>query len=244
MSGPDIDFESPNAMGRLDQLVVNFAVSTIAVVPTFFTCLSKPWRMQDLIKNEHPKGRKDLLLAPGAFFPLALMVSFISAAMLSTPETVQYNGAYIGPELALRVQSAAANGEIWKIVATVMPIYGFAVFYGLLGAALSPFVPNNWTLQKSLRASLYVIGILVCWAVITTAAIDLIAVTWGSGEIATTFYSIFLLPTLTAILWMYFGVFYKKDECSKFRAALLSVAMFGLLVLAVMMIGILASLEQ
>ena len=42
MSGPSVDLEKPNVIGGLDRLVTNFAISAIAVFPTFLTCVAKP----------------------------------------------------------------------------------------------------------------------------------------------------------------------------------------------------------
>ena len=71
MSGPSLDLEKPNLIGGLDKLVTNFAISAIAVVPTFLTCIVKPWRLRALIDQDLPDGRRGLLLGPGAYFPLS-----------------------------------------------------------------------------------------------------------------------------------------------------------------------------
>ena len=136
MSGPSIDLEKPNAIGGLDRLVTSFALSVIAVIPTFWACIVTPWRLRALVDRDDPDGRIGMLLAPGAFFPLSIMVTLIVAGLLATPETLGDNGAFIGPGLAISVQSAASEGNVWKIIATVMPLYGIAIFFGLLGMVL------------------------------------------------------------------------------------------------------------
>lgn len=229
MSGPSLDLEKPNLIGGLDRLVTNFAISAIAVVPTFMTCIVKPWRVRPLLERDDPDGRMGMLLAPGAFFPLALMVSFIIAALLATPETIQTNGSYIGPDLAVAVQSAASEGDVWKIIATILPIYGMAVFFGLLATALKPWAGQDWTLRVSLRAALYIIGVLTSWMILITAVADLIQLSTGRYETASMLYKIVIIPTLGAIFWMYFWFFRNNGSVSKRRSAALSLAIAGLI---------------
>lgn len=228
MSGPSLDLEKPNLIGGLDRLVTNFAISAIAVFPTFLTCVAKPWKLRPLLDRDEPDGRMGMLLAPGAFFPLALMVSFIIAAVLATPETINTNGSYIGPGLAVAVQSAASEGDIWKIIATIMPIYGMAVFFGLLTTVLKPWAGQDWTLRVSLRAALYTIGFLTSWMILVTAIADLIQLSTGSYETGSILYKIVIVPTLGAIFWMYFWFFRNNGSVSKLRSSLLSLAMAGL----------------
>ena len=228
MSGPSIDLEKPNAIGGLDKLVTNFALSVIAVVPTFLTSMVMPWRLTSLLDRDDPDGREGMLLAPGAYFPLALMVSLMLAALLSTPETVSNNGAYIGPGLAMSVQSAASEGDIWKIIATIMPIYGVAIFLGVIGAVLKPMAGPNWSLRVSLRAAFYVMATLTSWLILVTAAADLTRLSTGSFEIASTIYAVVIVPTIGSVIWMYFWFFRDNGAVSWRRSAALSVAMIGL----------------
>lgn len=232
MSGPSLDLEKPNMIGGLDRLVTNFAISVIAVIPTFFMCIAKPWRLKPLLDGDDPDGRMGMLLAPGAFFPLALMLSFFIAALLATPETINTNSSYIGPDLAVTVQSAASTGDVWKIIATIMPIYGMAVFFGLLAMTLKPWIGQEWTLRVSIRAGLYIIGVLTSWIIFVTAAGDLMQLSTGSYKTASLLYKIVIVPTVGSVFWMYFGFFYNTESVSKLRSGALSVAMAGL-VLAV-----------
>ena len=95
MSGPDIDLEKPNVLGGLDKLATHSAIAILAVFPTFLTCVCRPSRLRPLIDNIEPEGRKGVLLSPGVFFFVALFVAFIIAAMMSTPETINYNGCLL-----------------------------------------------------------------------------------------------------------------------------------------------------
>lgn len=241
MTGPSLDLEKPNLIGGLDRLVTNFAISAIAVFPTFITCIAKPWRMRPLLDWDDPEGRMGMLLAPGAFFPLALMVSFIIAALLATPETINTNGSYIGPDLAVAVQSAASEGDVWKIIATIMPIYGMAVFLGLLATALKPWAGEYWTLRVSLRASLYITGVLTSWMILVTAVADLIQLSTGSYKFASLLYKIVIFPTLGTIFWMYFWFFRNNGSVSKLRSGALSLAMAGLIFAVILGLNFLMS---
>ena len=229
MSGPSLDLEKPNVIGGLDKLVTNFALSAIAVIPTFWACITMPWRLTPLLDRDDPDGRMGMLLAPGAFFPLALMVSFILAALMATPETISYNGSYIGPGLAVTVQSAASEGNIWKIVATIMPIYGVAVILGLLGTCLKPWAHKDWTLRVSLRAAFYIFATLVSWLILVTAVADLMRLSTGKDEIASLIYSIVFIPTCGWVIWIYFWFFRNQGAVSWIRSGALSVSMLGLI---------------
>jgi len=244
MPGPDLDLEKPSAIGGLDKLVTNFAISTIAVIPTFWTCVVMPWRLIPLLEREDPDGRSGMLLSPGAYFPLSLMVSLIAAALLSTPDTLSNNGAYLGPGLAVAVQTAASEGDIWKIVATVMPIYGFAVLVGMVGALLKPWAHQGWTLKISLRIAFYVIATLVSWMLLLTAIFDLVRVATGSYEILSLLYSIFILPTLGAVIWMYFWFFYAGGAISRIRSGALSLAVIALVFAFILGLGFLLRLQN
>ncbi len=229
MSGPDLDLEKTNLIGGLDRLVTNFAISAVAVIPTFLACIVTPWRLAVLLDRDDPDGRMGMLLAPGAYFPLSLMVSFIAAALFATPETLSSNNSFIGPGLAVSVQTAASNGDIWKIAATIMPLYGVAVLIGLLGTILKPWAQRDWTLRISLRAAFYVTATLTCWVILTTTVIDFLRVSAGRNDIMSFLYPTLMILTGGAVVWMYFWFFHKKETVSWFKAGVLSVAMFGLI---------------
>lgn len=244
MSGPSLDLEKPNMIGGLDKLVTNFALSVIAVFPTLFACLFTPWRLTPLLNRDDPDGRMGMLLAPGAFFPLTLMMAFIVAALLATPETINNNGSFIGPDLAVSVQSAASNGDIWKIVGTIMPIYGTAIIVGLLGTCLKPWAHKDWTLRVSLRAAFYVMATLISWLLLTSAAMDLMRVSTGNNTLPSYIYFFLIIPTFCWILWVYYWFFRHDGALSPFRSGALSLAMFGLLAAPIVITDILIRLQS
>lgn len=242
MVEPSIDLEKPHAVGALDRLTTNVAISFVAVVPTLFVCAIKPWRLSELIRQDHPEGRSGMLLSPGAFFPLSMFLSLMAGALLTTPEIANNNGAFLGPGLALAIQSAVSEGDVWKVVAIIMPIYGFAVVVGSLGLVLNPLVGSDWSLRTSLRAVFYVTGTLVSWVVLTTAAIDLVRVYGGNTDLVSSLYLLIPLPTFGLIFWMYLWFFRSGDALSVVRSSVLSVMMILLMILSVIGLGTLATL--
>ena len=240
MSGPDIDLEKPNVLGGLDKLATHSAVAILAVFPTFLTCVCRPSRLRPLIDNIEPEGRKGVLLSPGVFFFVALFVAFIIAAMMSTPETINYNGSYIGPDLAVSVQKAASEGNIWKLIGTILPIYGATIMLGLLGVILKPFAKQDWSLQTSIRAAFYVMGVLVSWMLLTTAVIDLIQLKAESGKNMSFLYGFAVVPAIATFLYMYAGFFRHGGALSWLRSILLAIAMFGLIFVLMTIIDFIA----
>lgn len=230
MSGPSIDLEKPNILGGLDKLATHLGMAIVAVFPTFFTCITRPWRLWPLIEKEEPEGRKGILLSPGVFFFFALLVSFIVAAMLATPETLNYNGSYIGPDLAVAVQKAASEGDIWKLIGTIMPIYGSAIILGLLSFILRPLIGPGWTLKVSLRAALYVMGALISWLLLVTTIADLARLRFENNGIPANIYRGVLIPTVIAILWVYAGFIQGSGITSRRKSFVLALALLGLLI--------------
>ncbi|MEL7030649.1 MAG: hypothetical protein AAGL97_03625 [Pseudomonadota bacterium] len=241
MNEPSLDLEKPNAVGALDRVTTNVAMSLIAVVPTFLTCIVAPWRLSELLKRDDPEGRLGMRLAPGAFFPLALLLSMIAGALLTTPELANRNGAFLGPNLALAIQSAISEGDIWRTVGTVLPIYAFAVVAGSLGALLNRWAHEDWGLRVSLRAAFYVVGAFVSWVILSTAAIDLVRASTQNFQLANTLSVVITVPSLVAIVWMYFWFFRNGGDISWIRSGLLTIAMMVLLLITMVLVGVLAS---
>lgn len=225
MPGPNIDLEKPNIVGALDRLTTNVAMSLIGVISTFFTCIATPWRVVPLIEGDEPDGRIGTMLSPGAFLPLSVMVSLIGAALFTTPEILNSNGAYLGPGLALSVQSAVTEGDIWKTIAVVMPIYGVTILVGSLGLMLKPLTNQTWTLRVSMRAVFYVVAVAVSLIILMSAAIDSFRVTTGNNEFGWFLYDISPIPVVSLMLWMYFWFFRAVGSLSLARSSVLSVLM-------------------
>ena len=242
MSEPNIDLDKPNAMGTLDRLTTNVAISIIAVVPTLLICIAMPWRLTGLLKRDDPEGRSGMLLSPGAFFPLCLLVSMITGALLTTPELASNNGSFLGPNLALSIQSSVSEGDIWGTIGIIMPIYAFTVLVGSVGLLLKPLAPRDWSLRVSLRAAFYVAGAFVAWVMLATSAIDIMRASSLSTQFVSLLPVLLPIPTLWVVLWMYFWFFRHGGELSFARSALLSVAMLVLMLVTIVALGMLSSL--
>jgi|GEM_PF-3060014 len=238
MSEPSLELDKPQAIATLDRLTTNVALSLVAVIPTFFVCILQPWRVAKLVRDDHPEGRSGMLLSPGAYFPLSLLVSMIAGAVLTTPEIADYNGAYLGPDLALSIQAAMSEGDIWKTIAIIMPIYGFAVLAGALGVILKVFASEDWSLRTSLRTVFYVVGTFVSWVILSTAAIDLVRVHSQNRDLVNTLNGIVPVLALGVMVWMFFWFFRKDGALSYVRSGILSIAMFFVMVLSGILIAI------
>lgn len=229
-----MDFEDKNAIGGLDRLVTNVALAAIAVFPTLGAAIFSPWKLTPLLSSDEPDGHKSMLLSPGAFLPLGLTVVLLLAASVSTSETVASNGGAIGPGLAVAVASAAGEGDLWRTVSLIAPIYALAIAIAVISQLVRRWAGTWWTLRTALRASFYQVGVTVCWIVLSSAAIDAYRVYTSNHEMGQLLYNLNSVPIFGLTVWLYFWFFQQGGKTSKLKAGLLSVAMMGLtLVLAI-----------
>lgn len=239
MPGPDVDLEKPNAIGVLDRLTTNVALSLVAVVPTFLCCIVMPWRAAPLLERDEPDGRQGMLLAPGAYLPLSLLLALMAAAAVTTPEILNDSGAYLGPKLAAAIQSAIAEGDVWKAISLVLPVYGFAILMGTLGSLLSPWVNESWTLRTSLRAVFYVTATVTSFIILFSAGTDILRISTGQRELGALLYAVSPIPVIGLMFWMYLWFFRTLGAASWIRSGALSLAMIGLKVGFLGVVGIL-----
>jgi len=225
----DIDFEQKNALGALDRFVTNIALAIVSVFPTFAVGVVQPWRLAPLIVNDVPEGRRGVLLSPGAFFVIALTVVLVLAAVVSTEETLAWNGSMIGPDWAVSVTSAAAEGNIWKTVSKITPVFLVAVFWGVIGLGLKKWAGPWWTLRVSIRAAFYFVTILVSYAILMSAIFDAVTVHLNRPDVSQFAYKFLPFTIILFIFWYYFGVFNSDDNIPQKRAFVLSAVMSILL---------------
>lgn len=223
-----LDFEEKNAIGGLDRLVTNVALAAISVFPTLGAAIATPWRLAELLSSDEPDGHKNMLLSPGAFLPLSLTVVLLLAAIFSSSETVASNGGAIGPGLAVAVASAAGEGDLWRTVSLIAPIYAIAIAIAALSQILRTFIGQWWTLRTALRAAFYQVAVTICWIVLSSAAIDAYRVSSSNHELGNLLYSINAIPIFGLSLWMYFWFFDSDSETSKLKSVALSVGILGL----------------
>lgn len=225
-----MDIEDKNVIGGLDRLVTNVALAAIAVFPTLWVAIVTPGKLGSLLASDEPDGQKQTLLAPGAFLPLSLMVVFLLAASISTSETIASNDGAIGPGLTVAVAVAVSEGDLWKIVSLIGPIYALAIIIAMLSQALRKWVGPWWTLRTALRAAFYIVSVTVCWIILSSAVIDAYRVYSGNREIGILLYNINSIPIFGLSLWMYFWFFQHEGEASKSKSAALATAMLALVV--------------
>lgn len=225
----EIEIEKRSVIGGLDRFVTNIALAIVSVFPTFAIGIVQPWRLTPLIVNDEPEGRNGALLSPGAFFVVGLTVVLVIAAVLSTEETLAWNGSLIGPDWAVSVASTAAEGNIWKTVSKITPVFLVAVFWGVIGGIFKKWVGSWWTLRVSIRAAFYFVTILVSYAILMSAVFDAITVHLNKPEVSQFAYKVLPLTVVFFISWFYFWVFKSDDNMSGKRAFVLSTGMSILL---------------
>ncbi|MEM8615832.1 MAG: hypothetical protein AAGF20_02750 [Pseudomonadota bacterium] len=242
MSGPDLDLEKPTAVGVLDRLTTNVALSLIAVLPTLFFALAMPWRLGPLLREDDPEGRQGMCLAPGAFFPLSLFVFLMAAALISTPEAAERDGSFIGPGLAISIQTAISDGNVWRAIAAVLPIYVFSVIVGTVSVGLAPLTKQNWTLRVSLRATFYVIATVLSCVIILTAMAEWSRDVTEANDVAEFIYIVSPIFVFGPIFWMYLWFFRSGGDVAWWRSVLLSFAMLAIMLGVIIVLGLLAGL--
>lgn len=237
MSGPSIDLEDRNPLGGLDRLVTGIGLAMIAVFPTLAAAIVRPWKLAPLLIADEPDGRSGMILSPGAFFVLSLAVILILVGLLVTPEMVEVNGGLIGPRLALDVAGSAREGDIWKTLSQIAPIFLIALLFGVLGRVLTRWAGSWWDLRVSLRASFYAIAIAICWIILSSLAIDTVGVLHRDWGVTRFLYTVNTAPILALPVWVYFWCFKSGGNLSTTRALVLTAAMAIQVVLFVIISG-------
>ena len=225
---PEIVNDEKNIVGALDKFVENMALAILSAFSTFFILIATPWRASIMLQEPHPGGRKGALLGAGVFFALSTVLVMVVAGLSATPEIVASNSGFIGPAYAQRVAQAAAEGEIWRVVSAIGPIYVFAIFFGLCGSLLRRVAGPGWSLNISLRASLYQVGSWVVWTIATSAIIDPIGLAYGRS-VSSDLYTVNAVPVFMLPIWQYFWFFRTVNGLSITRSLSLSLLMAAII---------------
>lgn len=214
---PEIGTDEKNIVGALDKFVENMALAILNAFSTFFILIATPWRVSHLLQEQQPGGRKGALLGAGVFFALSTVLVMVVAGLSATPEIVASNSGFIGPAYAQRVSQAVAEGEIWRVVSSIGPIYLSAIFFGLCSYLLKGMAGPKWTLNVSLRASFYQVASWVVWTIATSAVIDPIGLAYG-GSVSRDLYTVNAVPVFALPIWQYFWFFKVVNSLSVIRA--------------------------
>ncbi|MEO1247794.1 MAG: hypothetical protein AAFX56_19110 [Pseudomonadota bacterium] len=237
MTEPELELGQRNLIGALDRIVTHLALAMVAAVATLFVAIARPWRLAPLLSSDEPDGRDGVVLSPGAYLPLSLALVLLAAAAVTTPDTLQSNQGFLGPGLAVAVANAIAEGDVWKTLSIVLPIYAYAVCFGVLGRVLTPWAGAWWTLRTSLRAAFYQVATVVGWIVLSSAAIDAYRVASGNGDNWQLLYALNTIPIVGLSLWMYFWFFKSGESVSSLKAAALTLGIFALMMAFFMLIS-------
>lgn len=236
-----VDFEEKNALGGLDRLVTNIGLAIICVFPSLFIALFMPWRLVPLMTGNEPDGRKGIILSPGAFLILALTLVFIIAAALTADDIVSGDGSVVGPRLAFDVAMAASEGNLWKTISIIAPIYAVSVIIGILGSALRPWAGEWWSMRTSLRAAFYFITVCVSWIILWSVVIEYIKIQSNDFALGYKLYAVISIAMIPMALWSYFWYFRVGGDHSVKKAAVLSFSMLVLLVLFAVVFNVIFS---
>ena len=231
MSGPSIDLEGRNPLGGLDRLATGIGLAVIAVFPTLAATLFTPWKLGPMLIADDPEGRRGMILSPGAYLILSLGVVLIMVGSLVTPEVASFDGGMIGPSLAADVSSAAREGDVWKVLSHVAPIFIIAIIFGVLGRTLTRWAGVWWDLRVSLRVAFYGLSTAVCLIVLSSLIMDRIRLANAATDLSVAPPTIMPLLVIGSIYWIYFWCFRSGGNLSTARSALLAVAMFVITVL-------------
>ncbi|NRA31274.1 MAG: hypothetical protein HRU11_13545 [Parvularculaceae bacterium] len=225
------DVDERDAVGALDRVVTNVCLAAMAVLPTFFIAAVQPWRVRSLIIKEHEGGRVGMLLAPGAFMTISLIGLLLFVAMLDGGPTVKMNGGtvLIGPALANQLAEALGQGELWRAIGLLLPIYGLAVVYAALSQVLRPLLGPWWNARAALRCGFYLIGTLNTWIILAALSIRRLI---GSDDIGFAEFA-FLASTwiaLALVVWQQWWFFRRAGQLTRLRctaAAILGTVAMG-----------------
>jgi hypothetical protein len=175
-----------------------------------------------------------MLLSPGAYLALGLLVVLLLSSLFTTDEIIASNGIEIGPQLAVDVAAAVSDGDVWLVVSELTPLYFVTILFAVISQILRPWVGDWWTMRTALRAGFYHITTLVCWIMLSSVLIDRIQVGANNTDLGVFLYTLNMIPMIAVSVWMYFWFFRRGGRIERWKAAGLTAAMVG----AVLVLGV------
>ncbi len=162
-----LDADDRNALGVLDNLLVQAGVALFGLAPTLACVLFAPHRLEPLAAESLRQGRRGVLLGPGLFFLLA----FVGGLALISVVFAGSGGVLIG--VGDDATQALSDGAVWRLAAVTGPVFlATALLGGLLTVAAWAFRVTSYTPARGVRSALYaMVGLLVVVAIVepTTA---------------------------------------------------------------------------
>jgi hypothetical protein len=230
MSDPDIDLEDRNPLGGIDLLTTGVGMAVIAVFPTFLASIFTPWKLIPMLGEDVPEGREGMLLAPGAYFVLMLAATMIFVGLTATDDTVARDGSLIGPGLARSISDAATEGNVWKTLLRIAPIFVFALGLGTIGRLFTRWVGPWWTLRTSVRTSFYIVATFISFVILLGAVFEWVVATSNGAISIASLYTYSGVPILVLPFWIYTALLKFGGNISWLRSIIIAVMTLVILI--------------
>ncbi|MEL6323560.1 MAG: hypothetical protein AAFQ84_04955 [Pseudomonadota bacterium] len=219
MDSDELDLRQRNIVGAIDRLTTNIALALIAIIPSLVIVVVMPWRLRDLIISDPPDGRDRLLLAPGVYFLLVVVISLLILAFV-VPEAAgdlapdEEATATLGISSANTQQILAAwrAGDVNAMLISILPIFLFTAILSASTWWLKILVGDWWTMRATIRTGFYILGSVIC-----IGAVIVIGVSRADFNVE----QLVLITNLSnlsitvLVAWWYFWVF--KDASSPWK---------------------------
>lgn len=232
MSDPDIDLEDRNTLGGIDLLTTGVGMAIIAIFPTFLASIFTPWKLTPMLSKDVPDGRQGLLLAPGAYFVLMLAATMIFVGLTVNDDVVARDGSLIGPGLARSISEAASEGNVWKTLLRITPIFLFALAFGVIGRLFTRWIGPWWTLRTSVRTSFYSVATFISFIILIGALFEWIVALSNNRISIASLYAISGIPILLLPFWTYLSALKFGSGISWLRSSLIAFIVFAIIITA------------
>lgn len=149
---PPVDDGGRRTLGVIDGTATQLALAVLLLVPTVLACIFWPRALGSMVPAVEPEGRRGAFLAPGAFFLISTLTSLIVAAVFMA------DGGGAMTRIGTEVSTAAGEGNVWKIGASILPLFLAAIAIGVFAFAAGKItrIPD-WQLTAAVRSGFYAI---------------------------------------------------------------------------------------
>jgi len=197
----NVDITDQNIIGAIDHFATNIALAGLAILPSFLIVIFAPWRLTPMVIEGRPDGRSGLLLAPGIFFLLIVVLTILLTAS-------------IAPEAISRMAEAWRAGDINQILMVLLPVFAICVITSASSAWLRVIVGGWWSIRTAIRSGFYIFGAIIGLAAVFSwiPLLDL------SSELTALISAIFSFGILAVIAWCLFGIFKAGSANGTWRA--------------------------
>jgi len=225
----NVDITDQNIIGAIDHFATNIALAGLAILPSFLIVIFAPWRLTPMVIEGRPDGRSGLLLAPGIFFLLIVVLTILLTASIAPEATsgaersssvegaaaeAQSSRTLIGGEDISRMAEAWRAGDINQILMVLLPVFAICVITSASSAWLRVIVGGWWSIRTAIRSGFYIFGAIIGLAAVFSwiPLLDL------SSELTALISAIFSFGILAVIAWCLFGIFKAGSANGTWRA--------------------------